>query len=429
MPSRRTFLAVLATTAGCTTRTPGTQTSTTTPGTNDTTTNDTTTSETTTSATPEPPAGMSWAFAPEGTAGQVAAGASLVFVADDAGNLYGVDPATGDERWSRSFENPVGTRRAFDGTLLAVQDALYALTGSQRGAHGQHYAVHRLDPASGAVRWTASPDISYHFLSVLDATPEAVLVGTQNDVLGGWDDPTIALDATTGGRRWQVSTGDADSGVLGGTHAFVGSYAGVTAIDRDQGARNWRRKISDPTPVYRGPNAVFVGSKEFEHSKAMALDPASGDPRWTFDDWTITSLNHAAGFPGPFVGGAKVARLDGEGNPVWTNDAGGLIAETPVASDVLYGLTDGEAFGLATDSGERIFSYTPGWQYPRPVTVADGVVIVEAGRSARLGGVATDGTELWTAAFDSDGVTAVAAGGGTVAATADGVLYGRPLQG
>lgn len=161
----------------------------------------------------------------------------------------------------------------------------------------------------------------------------------------------------------------------------------------------------------------------------MALDPANGEPQWRFDDGMITSLNHDSDAGGPFVGGERVARLGSDGAPVWMHDSGGLIAETPIENGVLYGLRDGEVFGLDAESGKQVFTYEPGWQFPRPLTVRGETVIVAAGRSARIGGVATSGTEVWTAEFDTNRISAIGVGGGRVAVSAGGAVYGRPIQG
>lgn len=235
MPSRRVLLAMLATVAGCTTESPGTPTSSTaqTVTTTGSTTETTKTMESSPSSV-ESPEGMTWGFAPPGSAGQVAVGDSLVFVADDAGNLYGVDPVDGTEVWSRSFEHPIGSHRTFERTLVTFGDFLYAFTGKTY-LHGQEFEIHRLKPASGEVLWTQSPGIDNHHLYMVDATTDAILVGSQNDILGDWSDPALGVDAKTGHRRWASSAGDADSGVLADQHAYVGSYAGVTAIDRESG--------------------------------------------------------------------------------------------------------------------------------------------------------------------------------------------------
>lgn len=372
---------------------------------------------------------MSWGFSPPGNAGQVAVGDSLVFVADDEGNLYGVDPTDGRAVWSQSFEHPVGTHRAFDGTLVVTADgALYAFTGKMY-LHGQEFEIHRLDPASGDVQWTQSPGVDNHHLYCIDNSSEALLVGSQNDMLGDWSDPALCIDAKTGERHWQTSGGDADSGVLGDQRAYIGSYAGVTAIDREAGIRSWRRNIPGPIPIFLHDENLYVGSNEYDQSKAMALDPETGETRWIFDEWTITSVNHDSDVGGPFVGGERIARLGREGNTIWTNDAGGLFAETPIENGTLYGLTDSRVFGLDTESGDETFAYNPDWKYPRPVSVSDETVIVTAGRSPNVGGVTTSGIEIWMAEFDADRVRAIDVAGGRVAVSAGGAVYGRLIRG
>lgn len=340
--------------------------------------------------------------------------------------LFGLDPETREIVWERSFENPVGSRRGFHGALRVIDGNLYAFTAKMGAVHAQEYTLHRLDPETGATVWTQDPGIGYSVLTILDVTTDTLLVGARDDQVGDGQDPALAIDIDTGRRTWQAMVGDADSGVLGITRAFVGTYGGVSGIERASGTREWRREIRDPTPVFLGEDRVFVASKEYEQSRAVALDPESGETQWAFDEGTITSMNYHPSGLGPFVGGSQLARLAPDGTPEWRADRGGLIAHTPVTESVLYGLTDSEVFGVTTDTGEPAFSYEPGWRYPAPVAIEDGMVIVSAGRSARLGGVTTDGEEVWTTELPAAGVGSVTVTGGRIALSAGGTAYGRP---
>jgi|GEM_PF-5886446 len=368
---------------------------------------------------------MAWAFEPPGDVGPVATDGTVAFVADSAGHLYGIDPENRRVEWERSFENPVGSRRGFHGSLRVIDGYLYAFTATMGAVHAQEYTLHRLDPVTGETLWTQNPGIGYSILTILDATSDTLLIGAGDDQLGDGQDPAFTVDVETGRRQWQVQVGDADSGVLGDQRAFVGTYGGVSGIERSTGKRLWRREIRDPTPIFRGDSALFAASKEYEQSRALALDPASGETRWEYAEGIITSLNDDDAAGGPFVGGSQVVSLGADGTPRWQADRSGLIARTPIADGVLYGLTDSEVFGLTTADGDQVFSYEPGWKYPRPVTVEADTVVVAAGRSARLGGVTTGGEQRWTAELPGEGVGSVETAGGRLVLSNGGRAFGR----
>lgn len=370
---------------------------------------------------------MAWGFEPPGDAGGVVTDGTRVFVADSTGMLYGLHPGNQEIEWQRSFENPIGSRRGFSGALRAIDGALYAFTAAMGSVHAQEYTLIRLDPATGETVWTQDPGIGYSVLTILDATADTLLIGASDDQIGDGQDPALAVDVDSGRIRWRATVGDADSGVLGDTRAFIGTYGGVSAVERGSGTRSWRREIRDPTPIFLADGRVFVASKEYEQSRALALESESGVTQWTYDEGTITSMNFGPGGEGPFIGGSQLARLAPDGTPTWRTERGGLIAHTPVTDTVLYGLTESEVFGVITDSGEEVFSYEPGWRYPSPVAIEEDVVIVSAGRSARLGGVTTGGTERWTTELPAEGIGPVSVQNGWLALSAGGTAYGRTL--
>ncbi|MGD0495985.1 MAG: PQQ-binding-like beta-propeller repeat protein [Candidatus Bathyarchaeia archaeon] len=161
--------------------------------------------------------------------------------------------------------------------------------------------------------------------------------------VGSWDGKVYALNATTGTRVWDYTTGravDSSPAVVGGV-VFVGSWDGkVYALNATTGTQVWN--YTTISHVFSSPavvgGVVFVGS----------------------DDDKVYALNATTG------------------TQVWNYTTGSLVVSSPaVAGGVVYvGSEDDNVYALNATTGAFIWSYTTGDVVGSSPAVVDGVVYV-----------------------------------------------------
>lgn len=160
--------------------------------------------------------GERWRFACEGPPRlPPACDGTRVFLGSDDGRVYGLDLASGRERWRR--EPPARRLVLGNGRLIStwpvrggpvVADGTLYVASGLYGFMGTFIAA--LDPATGAERWCASGDgsgwnVQQHFSPAFAGiAPQGSLVVAGDLVLvPGGRTPPAAYDRATGALRWQ----------------------------------------------------------------------------------------------------------------------------------------------------------------------------------------------------------------------------------
>jgi outer membrane protein assembly factor BamB len=199
------------------------------------------------------------------------------------GDVFALDPATGDVRWHYRPEKGVISSPAVDGDRLYV--------ASSDGV------VHALDTETGDRLW------SYETLRLVVSTP-AVVDGTV--YIGDWGGQVYAIDAATGDEEWVFSsTAQYISGspaVDDGT-VYIGLAAipeenpegaerpyemrgELVALSADTGEVRWRFR-TDAIEIGSSPavtsDAIYLGSHSLREGVSgylYAVSPAAGEQLW-----------------------------------------------------------------------------------------------------------------------------------------------------
>jgi outer membrane protein assembly factor BamB len=178
----------------------------------------------------------------------------MVFVGSTDGNLYGVDLASGTQKWklftgvrvtsSPAVENGVVYFGSYSGRFYAVDAATGKLkwkfqTEGEKRFAGKH--LHGSEPAAEAM-----PDPFDFYLSSPALWSGAVYFGSG-------DGNVYALDEATGNLKWKFQTGDvvhASPAISDGT-LFIGSWDSYFyALDAASGKEKWRFKTGEDHNIY-----------------------------------------------------------------------------------------------------------------------------------------------------------------------------------
>lgn len=164
-----------------------------------------------------------------------------VYVGDRSGGVTAFDRATGAVRWQRAFDDEIGFGMAFS------EETLYVTS---------NHTVYGLDASDGGERWhVTTGDVATLSTEVVDGT---VYVGSVDGHL-------YALAAGDGTERWRFEAGDAlgHSTVFDDT-VYVGDYSGTFyAIDAVDGTERWRTEVGGQTSTRPAVDAerVYVGDE------------------------------------------------------------------------------------------------------------------------------------------------------------------------
>ncbi|MFC5368983.1 PQQ-binding-like beta-propeller repeat protein [Salinirubrum litoreum] len=199
------------------------------------------------------------------------------------GDVFALDPATGDVKWHYKPEKGVISSPAIDGETMYV--------ASSDGV------VHALDTTTGEPRW------SYEALRLVVSTP-AVVDGTV--YIGDWGGQVYALDAETGEEQWVFSS---NAQYISGSPAVHDGtvYVGLAAVPKESpegadrpyeilaelvglsaetGEREWTFR-TDATEIGSSPavtsDALYVGSHSLREEMSgflYAVSPSTGEELW-----------------------------------------------------------------------------------------------------------------------------------------------------
>jgi outer membrane protein assembly factor BamB len=192
--------------------------------------------------------------------GALSAGEGLLLLRQDDGTLWRLDPETGDARWKVDSGVP-GARAAqatADGVVLVAGQGLAAL-----------------EAGDGAKRWTQASS------SVLGTAtgPQSLIVSEEGGVVR-------RRDARTGASVWEARPGGTTlaTAVVGerGHVLLGGNGRAFTALDLEDGSREWRWKIGasvEGAPVLVGGRVLFATLE----GVLYALGQGNGHMAWRAD--------------------------------------------------------------------------------------------------------------------------------------------------
>ena len=185
-------------------------------------------------------------------------GDGTVFIANDAGTLFGLGARSGNKRWENGAQSEFGSREFFYATPTFAYDRVYI--GNTDGV------VYAFGAKTGKLRW-ARPAGSYIY-SAAAAYDRTIYVGS-------YDGNLYALDAATGDVRWKHS---AASAIHAAPTVMDGLVYFATCSSCGQAAKR---------SVKRGPNGTYAvsaetGKQRWSSSQGKYASPIIADQRFTY---------------------------------------------------------------------------------------------------------------------------------------------------
>lgn len=299
---------------------------------------------------------------------------------------YGLDPFSGDEVWTRTFDVPTQFFHVHGDTVYAItyEDSIGSqATVAALGAHDED------------LRWTFEFDGRGSVIALGD---DLAILKTYDDT-GNGREQVYAFDES-GSLLWEKTMFEPKNAVLREGTLFVANGRRVKAINARTGSPRWRY----PLDGYRfgtltvGPDTVAgIDVPDPREPELFALDRA-GIERWTFDEWVPTGPTIHEGRL--FTGGEYVAAFDAtSGDLEWQSEQDGFLYHAPVVDGTLLAGGD-DVRAYAVDNGTERWSYVPDPESVIPEGVRNGTAYVHTSVSnvwkRHVYGVdVDDGTELW----------------------------------
>ncbi len=210
-----------------------------------------------------------------------------VIVGTSDGTVVRLNASDGGVQW----ETRLLTESSFSGITSSPKvafDRVLIGTFNESGGPGE---VVSLWASNGTVAWR-HPTGSVHYSSAayLDGVAYVGIMGTYNTTSQVTFDPPygiLALDASTGAEKWFFETGGsvAASPAIAGSRLIAPSKDGnVYAIDRATGVLAWKAAVDAgvSSPAVAGDSVVVGGGSFGTTGRVVALDVATGDPRWSY---------------------------------------------------------------------------------------------------------------------------------------------------
>ncbi|HXS72857.1 MAG TPA: outer membrane protein assembly factor BamB [Rhodanobacteraceae bacterium] len=258
------------------------------------------------------------------------------------GHVYGMDAATGKQRWAAEVSDEVVSPPVIDNGVV------YARTNDGR--------IYALDAATGQRKWV-NDQANVPLLSLRGNGPLLVAHGVV--FFGSDDGKIVALRGDTGSAQWQqtIAKGEGRSDIeklndaddmlqLDGDALYATAYHGqLVSIDAPTGKVNWNRPFSS----YVG---VAVADKQLvgvdDQSQVWAFDAGSGSDMWKQDALQYRWLSP------PAVQGHYAVVGDLEGYVHWLNlKDGSFAARTRLSKDAIRArpLVVGDTVFVEDESG------------------------------------------------------------------------------
>jgi outer membrane protein assembly factor BamB len=276
-----------------------------------------------------------WSFKRErGHISDLSIAGNLVYVGIDPRTIVGLDAKTGQEQWRFSGPNPTKPVKGLRLKLFAHVYAPSPVVANQliifSTVEGDLYAV---DRATKEIKWSFQAD---GFIGPIALGNGAVYFGTLSgsaysvDLTSGHENWKIkaklfkwplvangslyfsdkgsiyAVDAATGQTKWKVKARGKPGTALGFAYYtiyFAGLNDSIYALDANNGQEKWRFKTSDAfEPPVIADGIVYAGGSE----QLIAIDAHSGAQIWVLNE-------KKADMSSPAVGDGVVYALAAEG--------------------------------------------------------------------------------------------------------------------
>ena len=265
--------------------------------------------------------------AEEGFGGGITADFGRIVVATGFGDVFGLDPASGQRLWHRDFGLPI---RA---APTASNGRVYVITINNE--------VHCLDIETGEVIW----DFRRYSESagLLASTSPAVADGIV--VVPYRSGELLAFDAETGQPAWgdtltrtgaqsSLSTINDIAGrpAIAGGVVFAISHSGrIAAIDLKEGTRLWERNIASTQTPWVAGGTLFVAATD---GRVTALDAGDGSVKWVTSLPQYEDPADRSGrilYSGPILAGGRLLIVSSNGALIEiAPETGAIIGQTSI---------------------------------------------------------------------------------------------------
>lgn len=272
---------------------------------------------------------------------------ATAYVGTESGSVTALATDDGDRRWQVQFDDPVV------GRPLVASGAVYVVTGEVWSSH----RLYALDEAGGDRLWEFEGN-SWR-LDLLGLANGLLYAATSNDVAAPDGETLYALDVDSGTVEWSGAVGNGGRGLVTDGSVYVPSSGRLYAYDAVDGAQRWTTDLSRYSALTIGatPETVYYAERGGNRGSLVGHDAETGEVRWTFEDWTVTSTTLHDGVL--FAGGERIAAFDPErGEQIWERERSGFVPRAPVRDGTLYGGASSlDAYDVA--NGSRHWSWTP----------------------------------------------------------------------
>ncbi len=311
-----------------------------------------------------------WKFAQQpltGDWGGVLVAGGRVFVSDRGGGIYAVGASDGRLLWTRQEDKERRQEdKSYSEVPLVMGDIAY---------FGRRTGIAALSVLNGETVW------SYDILH--GASESSPLMIANVLIVCGCDGIVYGLDAQSGAEEWKQDVlSDAPPAPLG-FDAKRGRYLGILA--RPKVAASDGKTLFQPI---------------FDQSRVVALDCASGKPRWSFAAGGWIFANPVATGGAVYIGtnDQHFYCLDkNSGKVLWKFKANGPIGVGAAVHDhaVYFGSRNGTFYRLAAKTGEKQWSFELACPVSCAPLVTDDTVYL-TGREGQLYALQTsDGSLRW----------------------------------
>jgi outer membrane protein assembly factor BamB len=281
-----------------------------------------------------------WEFATGKTVdSSVAVGTDAVYALSRDGNCYGIDRATGSERW----------RKTVGSGGLPIQQSSPKLVGGSLyvGVVSDDPDFLALDPSDGSEKW------AYNLAPYGGVGATAAVVG-DTVYVPGRTDTLHALRTSDGTSRWirEIGPSYSSPAVVDGV-VYVGCAAlsgpKVFAFDADTGDEQWSATPSDEA-VHGGPSVAdgTVVVPSLDHN-VHAYDAATGAKRWTYETGEKVYASPAIADGVVYVGSYddRFHAIDlADGSGLWTKQVGNADPPAAVAGETVYAVGDAGVYAF-----------------------------------------------------------------------------------
>lgn len=257
---------------------------------------------------------LAWEVRADGELGPPAIEGDTVYVGTTGGSLLAVSLPDGKERWRWKTGEDLSTRPAVGDGLVFVasrQDAIFAL-----------------DRRTGAWKWHQRREArTSSGFSIFGSAP--AVLGPGGLVFSAFSDGTVAAwDASTGTKRWDRVV------------APSGDHVDVDGLAFGEGR------------LYA---AAYSGA-------VVALDPKSGEVRWTFEAANASAVAFAGGLVVATTPSSVIGISPFDGGALWTAPLGGSPTGAPVSIGkwLLVPAGEGGLRWIESATGRTLRVFDPG---------------------------------------------------------------------